>query len=206
MASEKPDSFQCGPFEVAANPSVTQFVDKLNKLREAVDQCRIQPGVGYTFTRSSGGTSLTIKNVSSRTAAETKHPFQVIVKKDTQGHSFYVNSGLAANITPNNVNTWISIHPPAKIYIEATFNEAATEFRSVTILSKSDEDDFSNVEISDGRQTKARVVIARFLATETSKKDYYVLQSVNTDLVAVLVNYYGYAAVVFASGIYAVYD
>jgi hypothetical protein len=42
VPNEKPDSFQCGPFEVARNPDVRQFVEKLNRLREAVDACRVQ--------------------------------------------------------------------------------------------------------------------------------------------------------------------
>lgn len=84
MANEKPDSFQCGPFEVARNPNVSQFVEKLNRLREAVDQCRLQPGVGYTLNRSSGGTTLSIRGQGGSVAIDP-HPFKIYArKKDNQ--------------------------------------------------------------------------------------------------------------------------
>lgn len=81
MPSEKPDSFQVGAFEVVRNPDVRQFADKLNRLREAVDQCRLQDGVGYTVSRSSGGTVLSIKTGTGGGVPETTpHPFQVSVR------------------------------------------------------------------------------------------------------------------------------
>ena len=81
MASDKPDSFQCGPFEVASNPNVSQFVDKLNRLREAVDQCRIQPGIGYTLNRSTGGTTLSIKTSNGgMMGTEDIHPFKIYAR------------------------------------------------------------------------------------------------------------------------------
>jgi hypothetical protein len=81
MASEKPDSFQCGPFEVARNPNISQFVEKLNRLREAIDQCRIQPGVGYKLSRSSGGTTLSINTGQSGSVATDPHPFKIYARK-----------------------------------------------------------------------------------------------------------------------------
>ena len=81
MASDKPDSFQCGPFEVASNPNVSQFVEKLNRLREAVDQCRLQPGVGYTLNRSSGGTTLSINAGHGGVVAIDPYPFKIYARK-----------------------------------------------------------------------------------------------------------------------------
>jgi hypothetical protein len=81
MPSEKPDSFQCGPFEVASNPNVSQFVEKLNRLREAVDACRIQPGVGYTLNRSSGGTTLSISTGQGGVVAIDPYPFKIYARK-----------------------------------------------------------------------------------------------------------------------------
>ena len=81
MASDKPDSFQCGAFEVAKNPNVSQFVEKLNRLREAVDQCRLQPGVGYTLNRSSGGTTLSIQAGSAIQSVSPVNPFALSIRK-----------------------------------------------------------------------------------------------------------------------------
>lgn len=92
MPSEKPDSFQCGPFEVAKNPDVRQFVDKLNRLREAVDSCRLQPGKGYRINRSVNGTTLDISSSGAGATAPEQYPWRVSARKNNGKTEFFVHS------------------------------------------------------------------------------------------------------------------
>jgi hypothetical protein len=195
MASEKPDSFQCGPFEVARNPNVSQLVEKLNRLREAVDACRIQPGVGYNVNRSSGGTTLTIKSESVSSPAVEDHPFKLQVRKKDDAYEFKVGPGTVQNNSnqPDNINTWAALDDvPARIYLEAKISEL--EITSLTFKSQKSDVELKRTEIESGKQTFARITIGLYVPNSTGGTDYRVIQNVTTDIATPLFAFNGYPA------------
>lgn len=195
MANEKPDSFQCGPFEVARNPDVRTFVEKLNRLREAVDQCRVQPGVGYTVNRSSGGTVLAIKTGSPSGEAEFLHPFKLRVRSKDSRFEFLCTTGIVGNnqIKVDNVEKWVTFKAPASIYLEADINDDMT-ITGLTLKAQKADDPLARTEISDGKQAKARISIGLYVPTEPTKKDYRIIQNVTTNIMTPLFCFDGYPA------------
>lgn len=96
MAFDQPDSFQIGPFEVRRNPSPQELAEKLNRLREAVEQCRLQPGPGYTVSRTRGGTTLQILARPGAAPAANACPFGVTLTT--------ASSGYTATVAPGTIN------------------------------------------------------------------------------------------------------
>jgi hypothetical protein len=193
MASDKPDSFQCGPFAVASNPNISVFVDKLNKLREAIDQCRIQPGVGYTFTRSSGGTTLSIKTGSGGSVTTDKRPFAISVRKKSGKYEFLVATGILNNAAKiNNLEQWVafSAEPPTTIYLEAKLTDL--QITSATIKSKQQDGLLKTVEISGGKQEYARIAIGFYSGTGNT---FNIVQNVVTNINLTNVCFDGFPAV-----------
>jgi hypothetical protein len=197
MASDKSDSFQCGPFEVASNPSVTQFADKLNRLREALDQCRIQPGVGYTLARSSGGTSLTIKTGSGSSAAEDLYPFKIkIRKKDTKYQFFVIQGTIASNEkVVTNQEEWVDFEAPARIYLEATITDGAIS--TATLKTQPPGQVLELVSIQGGAQTQARITIGQYLDPEGAK-NFQIIQNVRANISTKVVCSDGYPALLMS--------
>jgi hypothetical protein len=183
MPNLKADSFQCGPFEVLRNPSATQFAEKLNRLREAIDSCRIMPGVGYTFNRSSGGTTLSIKNPpKSGSGATLLFPFKITLKIDknivyyfvTLESYLYWTDGESKRVA--GIGAWNSLGSKDDnkkyIYLEAKYNANTANFISASILSGKD----APVLVGNG---VARCVIA------TISKTQQITQNVRSHLIAV---------------------
>jgi hypothetical protein len=195
MPSELPDSFNCGPFVTARNPDVGLFVDKLNRLREAVDACRIQPGVGYTLTRSSGGTTLTIRD-SSGVAEQTQHPFKLKVRKNGDAYEFWATQGQVGNgeVQTSNMEKWVSFKAPARIYIEAQITDLSVT--SIELKTKTPTEVLKRTEIQGGKQAYARISVGLYVEATTGKKDYQVVQNVRTDIMSQLLCYNGYPALV----------
>lgn len=92
MSFSQPDSFQIGSFEVRKNPSPQELAEKLNRLREAVEQLRIQPGPGYLVNRSRGGTTLQITSRPTVSQTETC-PFDVSLQADGANYKIKVEPG-----------------------------------------------------------------------------------------------------------------
>jgi hypothetical protein len=192
MASEKPDSFQCGPFEVSRNPNVAQFVDKLNRLREAVDSCRIMPGVGYTFNRSPGGTTLSIKTGSGATL-DNRHPFKVSSKIKDNSLYVYVEAESQLFWTDAEskhiygLDEWIKAgsknNDKTYIYLEAEFNKDTGEFTKASIKSSKE----SPVLVEDGI---TRCVIATITKTQE------IIQNTRINMLAVNACWNGYPSIV----------
>jgi hypothetical protein len=190
MANDKPDSFQCGPFVRVSNPDAGVFAEKLNKLREAVDQCRIQPGVGYTLTRSSGGTSLTIKTGSGSTAAEDLYPFKIKVRKKDTKYQFFVTLGFVGDnsIIASNIEKWVDFTPPATIYLEAKIADlkvTALEFKAQQYLYI-----LEPVTIFE-TQIASRIAIGVYY-NPLGNENYTLIQQVKTNLALKLVCSDGY--------------
>lgn len=198
MAGEKPDSFQCGPFEVSRNPDVRQFVDKLNKLREAVDQCRVQPGVGYTVNRSSGGTTLAIKSGRGGVAAPLQHPFKLQVRKNNNKYQYFVAQGAVRNNDKKvgNIEQWVDFdtnQPSARIFLEATITDLAID--NLTLKTQAASAELARTVVEGGKQKLARISIGLYVPTEPGKTDYRVVQNVTTDIMTPLFCYSGYPAI-----------
>jgi len=194
MASEKSDSFQCGAFEVASNPNVTQFVDKLNKLREAIDQCRIQPGVGYTLTRSSGGTSLTIKTGSGSSSPEDLYPFKIKIRQKDKKYQFFVIQGSVGNndTLVSNQEKWVDFEAPARIYLEATVSDL--KITSCLLKAIAPDQTLELVTISGGKQIQSRITIGLFI-DPSNAKNFQIVQNVRTNLLPVTICSDGYPAI-----------
>jgi len=198
MPNEKPDSFQCGPFEVARNPDVRTFVEKLNRLREAVDSCRLQPGVGYTVNRSTNGTVLALRPAAAATApARPPHPFQLEVRRQGQRYQFFVSQGTVGNHDKKteNIETWLDFdpnHPETRIYLEADINEL--QIQRLQLKTQPVNDELKRTEIDGGQQTQARISIGIHVPTEPGKTDYRVIQNVTTNIMTPLFCFNGYPA------------
>jgi len=196
MANEKPDSFQCGPFEVYRNPDVRQFVDKLNKLRESVDQCRIQPGVGYAVNRSSGGTTLSLKS-GGGVSAPIQHPFKLQVRKYNNKYQFFVTQGSVANNNKKveNIQQWVDFdpnQPSARIFLEATITDLTID--KLTLKTQASNAELARTVVEGGKQKLARISIGLYVPTESGKTDYRVIQNVTTDIMTPIFCYSGYPA------------
>jgi len=177
MPSEKPDSFQCGAFEVAKNPNVSQFVEKLNRLREAVDQCRIQPGVGYDVNRSTGGTTLSIKKGQCGVVAPDIHPFKIYAQskdkkwqaKIQKESSFYSPSETQIS----GLDEWAAIGDKdiCQIYLEAKIS--SNEVQSAKIDFSGDSKSLVDPANGESKQTATRIplgsVTSKGLITQSVK-------------------------------------
>jgi hypothetical protein len=193
MASDRPDSFQCGSFEVATNPDVRQFVDKLNKMREAIDACRIQPGLGYLVNRSSGGTTLTIRN-SGGSPFILEHPFKLSVKQKDKKYQFYALNGTvgSGNVKPDNIEKWVDFKPPARIYLEAKISDLA--ITDITIKTQDNDSTLERTVVNGGKQTYARISLGSYIPATEGQKDYHIIQNVTTNILSPLFCYSGYPA------------
>lgn len=195
MANDKPDSFQCGPFEVAKNPDVRQFVEKLNRLREAIDSCRIQNGVGYTVLRSTNGTVLTINAGNSRGGALEEHPFKTQIKRKNNRDQCLVRYG---NINGedkdiSNIDKWIDIQLPARIFLECKIGNGSIQ--SASIKSQTIDEEFLLSEIEGGENTYARITLAYYKQISETDTNKVLIQSISSDLFAVTACLDGYPAI-----------
>lgn len=103
---ENADSFGIQPFRVTRTPDVRQLADKLNRLREAVDECRLLPGPGYQVKRGTTGTTLTIRRGgggSGSVAADDPCPFDVTASVTSSGLNLSVQPGLVNGVLPSNM-------------------------------------------------------------------------------------------------------
>lgn len=101
MAFTQPDSFQIGPFEVRRNPSPQELAEKLNRLREAVEQIRIQPGPGYLVNRGRGGTTLQILSRGGMASTDIC-PFDVTLQADGANYKIKVEPGTVNGVYATN--------------------------------------------------------------------------------------------------------
>lgn len=197
MPNEKPDSFQCGPFEAVRNPDIKQFVEKLNKLREEVDKNRIVDGAGYTFSRSTGGTSLTIKTQSATVANSTEHPFTIRVRLMDKQHQFWIAEGMISNseVKISNAQEWVNFKPPAAFFLEAEISDM--KINKLTFKSQPFYQALDRVTIASGEQSRARISIGHYTPMTPNKEDYRIVQNVRSNLLAPIFCYQGYPALVF---------
>jgi hypothetical protein len=138
MAFDQPDSFQIGPFEVRQNPSPTELAEKLNKLREAVEQVRLQPGPGYTISRSRGGTTIQILPRPGSMATETC-PFDVTLQTSGSNYKIKVQPGTLNGLYATNYDSCLSFDSTAlSVATSGTTNvvlDVTTDGKQVTAFS-----------------------------------------------------------------------
>lgn len=111
MAFTQPDSFQIGPFEVRKNPSPAELAEKLNRLREAVEQVRLQPGPGYLVNRSRGGTTLQILSGPGGGSAGVDQacPLEASLTTTTSGYTVTVAPGTINGLIASNYLACMSV-------------------------------------------------------------------------------------------------
>lgn len=203
MASQKPDAFQVGSFGVVPQASPVLLAEKLNRLREAVDQCRLQPGVGYTVSRSSGGTTLSIQTAAAGgSAPEASHPWKVTLGQN-DGEYFYTvesESILTGNFAAGvdgvqNLQGQIPLGATrlADTYFAVLRLEYDAEFIITrAFLAAYSKNLFPGVILPDpptaGPQYASHTILAKI------KPDGTVVQAVRGDLYVTLVNNQGYPA------------
>ena len=191
MANEKPDSFQCGPFEVSRNPDVRQFVEKLNRLREAVDACRIQPGVGYTVNRSSGGTVLSIHAGNKSALRDNRHPWKVSLGVDDSGLFFTVEPQSYVNgERPKNLEEKIPLNTKkltTSVFCVLRVRVSSLQVQSYAVVAMPESSWPGTVVPHGGVQTEANLILA------TAGSDGLV-QNIYENLMTVLANNSGYVA------------
>jgi hypothetical protein len=198
VPNEKPDSFQCGPFEVARNPDVRSFVEKLNRLREAVDQCRVQPGVGYTVNRSSGGTVLAIKAGAGGSALEERHPFKISVSQKQNSYVFTVADPIFYGPSIRNVAEEIPFQPPSLFVIEAEVNEDLQILNPRLAALPYEVPSLSLAVVADaGVQTKARIVLGA-MRNEQSLPGFQLKQYVRFAVISQIASNDGYPAILLS--------
>lgn len=172
-----PDSFNVGPFQVSSRPSASEFADKLNRLREAVESVKLNNGVGYFVTRTRGGTTIQIDPKGPLAPEETIYPFKTIYKNIDGKYEFYVYPGMVGNNNEiNGLGRWISMEAPGHVVLEADISESG-ELRNKSITSIKLEDEVNLVDASEFRQTKARIIIATIYLSGP------VVQNVRTHLI-----------------------
>ena len=198
MPNEKPDSFQVGAFEVARNPDVRSFVEKLNRLREAVDSCRLQDGKGYTINRSTNGTTLSIKaGGAGGMEPPYEHPFKLQVRSKDGQYQFFVAQGTVGNNDKQveNIEQWVNFEPnqpSARIYLEAEIQDLAIQ--KLTLKTQAADAELKRTEVNGGKQKYARISIGLYVPTAPDKKDYRVVQNVTTNIMTPVFCFSGYPA------------
>jgi len=199
MPSDKPDSFQCGPFEVSRSPNIGLFVEKLNRLREAIDSCRILPGVGYDFSRGPNGTVLTIRpshGQGQSSAAQGRHPFQLSFRTTKEKTTeFYVEDGIVGNnsVKTDGLTSWTNFISPARIYLEAKISD--TKISSLSVKSQPVKDAMERITTQQGVQTFARISVGTIAPASAESKTLVVVQNITTDLLSPILCVNGVPAV-----------
>lgn len=195
MASDKPDSFAVGAFEVVRKADVRAFVEKLNRLREVVDSIRLQDGVGYTVNRSTNGTTLAIRPAAGG-QPEKSHPWKVTLGRENRQYHYtvdpvsYIDTGAYG---PDNLNEKISLGTDRlETDYFAFFNYKVSqdlfdprEFR-LKAVKKADWPGY--VVPQDADQTEGNFLLA------TITKEGRVVQAVRNHLLMTVINYGGRAA------------
>lgn len=193
MASTEADSFQIGAFTVAKNASARELADKLNRLREAVDQCRLQPGVGYTLNRSPGGTTLCIKAGGAGGAAvPDPHPWQVFVVTENRRRYFRVTTGSVLDgVSVENLGGLVAIedNTPGSVHcvLQVPLN-ASLQPGTAAVVAVPQTEYLGSVEPENERQTKCNKILA------TLQADGVLVQAVRRNMALVLANNGGFAA------------
>lgn len=103
MPFGEPDSFNVGSFEVRSNPSPLELAGKLNRLREAVEQLRLQNGPGYTVNRTRGGTTLQLlTRPGSASGPATVCPFEISKAVTSSGYTITIQPGTINGLLATN--------------------------------------------------------------------------------------------------------
>ena len=81
-----------------------RLVKGCRELEQLAKSCRLQNGVGYTFNRGLGGTSLTIRPTGGRNKAGEGEPFTLKrLEKEDEGYKAYFWPGMVFEVHPGGV-------------------------------------------------------------------------------------------------------
>ena len=91
------------PKRVQKNQPIT--ADLLNNIIDSIRECQIQPGTGYSFSRTAGGTVLSIAQAqkAKAPAAGTICPFTPTAEAVTGGFDVSFSIGTVNGILPTNI-------------------------------------------------------------------------------------------------------
>jgi hypothetical protein len=111
------------PRKVQKNQILT--ADLVNQIIDSIRECQIQSGDGYSFSRNSGGTTLSIKGQkTSASVAKPTCPFDV--SASVSGGQLIVSMALGTvnGVVPSNIFDQIttSTTPQKYVYIECSTN------------------------------------------------------------------------------------
>lgn len=92
--------------------------DLINNIIDSIRECQIQSGVGYSFSRNSGGTTLSIKSsISGNVAVTEQCPFDVTTELATSGMNVSLALGTVNGLMPSNNFDKISASTSGKKYV-----------------------------------------------------------------------------------------
>ena len=194
MPYTQADSFQVGPFQVTANPSARELAEKLNRLREAVESCRLQPGVGYTINRTTGGTTLVMKaGTGGGGTLPDPYPWQVQLLVENGEFFFRVEPASTLDgITVRNLGEKIPLQTReiSRVYhcvLQVTLDQNLNA-TDATIKAMTSQDYPGVVFPENARQTQINRILASVSPSGT------LVQDVRKNMVLLLANNGGFAA------------
>lgn len=102
--------------KVQKNQPIT--ADMINNIIDSIRECQINSGVGYSFNRGAGGTTLTIKPPpKGSSVASSPCPFDVVAIAVTSGIDVYLSLGTVNGIMPSNNFDKINTSTSGKKYV-----------------------------------------------------------------------------------------
>jgi len=105
------------PKRVQKNQPIT--ADLLNNIIESIRECQIQSGTGYSFSRTAGGTVLSISQAQKQKAVTTGQacPFDVSVSVTASGQDVGLALGTINGLMPSNNFDKINTSTSGKKYV-----------------------------------------------------------------------------------------
>lgn len=97
------------PKKIQKNQLIT--ADLLNNIIDSIRECQINSGVGYSFSRNAGGTTLSIQKSVARggEAIELTYPFQYFSGGSPSSAWFGLRAGTINGVLPTNWTTTFSL-------------------------------------------------------------------------------------------------
>lgn len=93
--------------------------DMINNIIDSIRECQINSGVGYSFSRNAGGTTLTIKSTARQQATATAEvcPFDVTTAVTASGQDVSLSLGTINGLMPSNNFEKINTSTSGKKYV-----------------------------------------------------------------------------------------
>jgi len=120
------------PQRVQKNQPIT--ADLLNNIIDSIRECQIQSGVGYSFSRNVGGTTLSIKpSKQGVLQPSTLGPWDLVASTATSGVDITVKAGTLNGILPSNWDEVFNVATTGLFYAKAVISTDGKNISSVEI-------------------------------------------------------------------------